>query len=90
MYIQTDNNTFNLVELLLQKIESLDAKVSMLSNPLESAKLFTEDKGAELLGISKRTLINLRNEGKIHYLQIGTSIRYSLADILEFQENCKR
>jgi len=90
MYIQTDNNTVHLVELLLQKIENLDAKVNMLSNPVESAKLFNEDRVAELLDISKSSVITLRKEGKIHYRQIGTSIRYSLADILEFQERCRR
>ena len=90
MYIQTADNSTNLVELLLLELGKLRHELSTLSNPLESAKLFTEDKAAELLGISKRTLINLRNEGKIHYRQIGTSIRYSLADILEFQEKCRR
>ncbi|MFZ4725550.1 MAG: helix-turn-helix domain-containing protein [Paludibacter sp.] len=89
-YIQTNDNTFNLVELLMQKIESLDAKVSMLLNPIEMAKLITEDKAAEILGISKRTLINLRKDGKIHYHPIGSSIRYSLIDILEFQVSCRK
>ena len=89
-YIQTDDNTANLVELLLLELAKLRHELSTLSNPLESAKLFTEDKAAELLGISKRTLINLRSDGKIHYRQIGTSIRYSLADIMEYEESCRR
>jgi hypothetical protein len=88
-YIKTDDNTANLAELLLLEIQNLNAKVNMLSNPLETAKLMNEDKAAEMLDISKRALITLRNEGKIHYRQIGNSIRYSLADILEFQDNCK-
>jgi excisionase family DNA binding protein len=89
-YIQTDDNTVHLVKLLLLELKELKAKVSMLSNPLENAKLFTEDKAAELLGISKSSLIKLRKEHKIHFHQIGTSIRYSLEDILEFEERCKK
>lgn len=90
MYIQTDNNTVHLVELLLQKIENLDAKVNMLSNPVESAKLFNEDRVAELLDISKSSVITLRKEKKIHYRQIGNNIRYSLGDILEYEERYRR
>lgn len=89
-YIQTDDNTANLAELLLLELKELKAKVSMLSNPLETNKLFNECKAAEMLDISKRALITLRNEDKIHYRQIGNSIRYSLADILEFEERCKK
>jgi excisionase family DNA binding protein len=88
-YIQTEDNTANLAELLLLELKELKAKVSMLSNPLENAKLFTEDKAAELLGISKSSLITLRKEHKIHFHQIGTSIRYSLADIIEYEEKCR-
>ena len=90
MYIQTDDNTANLVELLLQELAKLRHEVSTLSNPVEMAQLFTEDKAAEKLSISKSALINLRNDGKIHYRQIGTSIRYSLADIMEYEESCRR
>jgi len=90
MYIQTDDNTANLVELLLQELGKLRHEVSTLSNPIEMAQLFTEDRAAELLSISKRKLINLRNERKIHYRQVGDNIRYSLADIVEYQESCRR
>ena len=89
-YIQTDDNTANLVELLLLEIQNLNAKVSTLSNPLEMAQLFNEDKAAEILDISKSSVITLRKEKKIHYRQIGNNIRYSLADILEYQERCRR
>jgi len=89
-YIQTNDNTVNMVELLLLEIRNLNAKVSTLSNPLETAKLFNEDRAAKILDISKSSLITLRNEGKIHYRQIGKSIRYSLSDILEFEESCRK
>ena len=90
MYIQTDDNTANLVVLLLQELAKLRHEVSTLSNPLEMAQLFNEDKVADMLDISKSSLITLRKEKKIHYRQIGNSIRYSLADILEYQESCRR
>jgi len=90
MYIQTDNNTANLVELLLQELAKLRHEVGTLSNPIEMAQLFNEERAAKMLDISKSSLINIRNDGKIHYRQIGTSIRYSLADIVEFQESCRR
>ena len=90
MYIKTDDNTVHLVKLLLQELERLRHEVSTLSNPIEMAQLFNEDKAAEILDISKSSVITLRKEKKIHYRQIGNSIRYSLADIVEYQESCRR
>lgn len=89
-YIKTDDNTANLAELLLLEMKNLYAKVSTLTNPQGLAQLYTEDIAAEILNISKSSLNSLRKEGRIHYRQIGTSIRYSLADIFEFEESCKR
>lgn len=89
-YIQTDDNTTHLVKLLLLKINDLQEKVCTLSNPLELAQLFDEDSAAKLLDISKSSLITLRKEGRIHYRQIGNSIRYSLADVQEFEDRCRR
>jgi hypothetical protein len=89
-YIKTEDNTANLAELLLLGIKDIQAKVSALSNPEGKAKLYTEDQAAKILCISKSALITIRKQGKIHYCQIGTSIRYSLADILEFEENCRK
>ena len=40
--------------------------------------------------ISKRTLVLLRNEHKIHYHKIESRILYSLEDIREFEDNCKK
>ena len=89
-YIKTDDNTVHMVKLLLQELVKLRQEVSTLSNPFDMAQLFNEDKAAELLDISKSSVQTLRKDGKIHYRQIGTSIRYSLADIVEFQESCRR
>jgi hypothetical protein len=89
-YIQTDDNTANLVELLLAEIKDLRHWLCTLSNHEERVCLFTEKKTAEILDISIRGLINLRKEGKIHYRQLGKNIRYTLDDISEFEDNCKR
>ncbi len=88
-YIQTDDNTTNLVKLLLQEIGDLKASVCKL-NPPRLAQLFTEKAAAEMMSISEKTLYSLRREGKISYHKLGINIRYSLGDILEYQEKCKR
>ncbi|MDP4239765.1 MAG: helix-turn-helix domain-containing protein [Bacteroidota bacterium] len=95
--IQTDAHTANLTELLLKKLESyersnkeLKAMVCALSNPLDYAQLFTEKEAAALLSISQKNTYLLRKEGKIHYHQVGINIRYSLRDILEYEEGCRR
>ena len=89
VYIQTDANTSNLVELLLLEIKDLKASVSMLS-PSKSVQLFSEDEAASILHISKRTLIVLRSEQKIRYHKIESRILYSVEDIREFEGRCRQ
>jgi predicted site-specific integrase-resolvase len=61
-----------------------------LTNPLNYAQLYTEKQAAELLSISIKNLYLLRKDGKIHYHQLGINIRYSLGDILEYEERCRK
>jgi len=96
-YIQTDTNTANLAELQLLKMESFElvirelmAKVSTLTNPLNSVQLFTEKEAAAMLSISIKNLYTLRKHGNIHYHQVGINIRYSLGDIMEYEERCRK
>jgi excisionase family DNA binding protein len=96
-YILTDANTANLMELLLEKLENYErmnselvAKVGTLTNPLDYSQLFTEQETADRLSISKPTIYRLRKQGKIHYHLVGINIRYSLGDILEYEESCRR
>ena len=96
-YIQTDANTANLTELLLKKLENfelsnneLKAKVCTLTNPLDYSQLFTEEETASRLCISLQNMYRIRKLGKIHYRQVGDSIRYSLGDIMEYEEKCKK
>ena len=88
-YIQTDANTSNLVELLLQEIQDLRALVCKL-HPQDYTQLFTEKEVADRLSISLRALKTLRYENKITYRMIESCVRFSLEDIMEFEERCKR
>ena len=97
VYIQTDANTANLAELQLLKMESFElvirelmVKVSTLTNPLDLSQLFTEQETADRLSISIATIYRLRKHGKIHYHQVGINIRYSLGDIVEYEERCRK
>ena len=56
----------------------------------EPERFYTSEETAEILSISVDQLYKLRIAGKIHYRQIGSSIRYSKSDIEEFQLKCKR
>jgi len=96
-YILTDANTANLTELLLNKVSSYElrmqelmARICTLTNPLDYSQLFTEQEAANRLSISVPNLSRIRKQGKIHYRLVGNSIRYSLGDILEYEENCRR
>jgi len=89
LYIQTDDNTSNLVELLLLEIKDLKASVSRLSpsNPLQ---LFSEEEAAAVLNIHSNSLKTLRYEHKIHFHKINARILYSVEDIREFEEKCRK
>ena len=96
-YIQTDANIANLAELQLLKMESFEltmrelmAKVCTLTNPLDYSQLFTEEETAARLCISLQNIYRIRKLGNIHYRLVGNSIRYSLGDILEYEESCRR
>ena len=94
-YIQTDANTSNLVELLLQEIAGLRNEITDLNasvmqlNPPNSVQLFSEEEAAAILNVSKNTLITLRYEHKIHFHKINARILYSVEDIREFEGKCR-
>jgi len=96
-YIQTDTHTANLTELMMEKLESYErsnkvlmAKVCTMTNPINTAQLYTEKEAASMLSTSIKNLYNLRTDGKIHYHQVGINIRYSMGNILEYEESCSR
>ena len=76
------------LELMLFDINDLKETLSNF-HPLDEAQLYTEEEAAERLCISHRNLMTLRYENKIAYRLIGIRVRYSLEDILEFEEKCR-
>ena len=89
-YIQTDDITMNLVELLLLKIDGLEQKVYTLSNPIHTAQLYNEKEAAKILKISSRALYTLRTKGKISFRDLDIGIRYRMDDIMEFEDICQK
>lgn len=52
--------------------------------------LLNEKQAAEYLGLSVKTLQGWRQQRKgPNYMKIFRNVRYSLQDIISFQENCK-
>jgi len=88
-YIQTEANTSNLVELLLQEITDLKALVCKLQ-PHDYSQLLTEREAADRLSISNRTLVTYDMKNKIAYRMIESCVRFNLGDIMEFEERCRR
>jgi excisionase family DNA binding protein len=52
--------------------------------------LLTTQEAAELLGISRPTLVRMREDGEIPYEQRGRHRRAVLADLLGYQERMRR
>ncbi|MPT48011.1 MAG: DNA-binding protein [Sphingobium sp.] len=54
-----------------------------------NVSLLTEEEAARKLSISPRTLRKLRKEGKLHYIRIRSSIRYSPDDLDLYVESAR-
>lgn len=52
-------------------------------------RMLTELEAADVLGISARTLWQLRKDEKVRAVRIGRSVRYDPADLREFIESAK-
>lgn len=53
---------------------------------MSAPALLTEPQAAEALQLSTRTLRTLRSEGKLTYVLIGRSVRYTMDDLASFIE----
>ncbi|WP_422125281.1 helix-turn-helix domain-containing protein [Sphingobium arseniciresistens] len=49
----------------------------------------TEEQAASWLSICPRTLRKLRTDGKIHYVLIRSSVRYTMDDLARFVESAR-
>jgi excisionase family DNA binding protein len=72
---------FNRLE---ERVIALTSKVDILvKSPFR--KITLDEKAAcKLLGVSERTLLNLRNEGKIPYIKIHRRVLYRTADLFKY------
>ena len=52
--------------------------------------LLTEGEAAKALGVCRRTLWTLRNQGKIPFVRIGKCVRYSVESLKEWIEQRKQ
>jgi hypothetical protein len=79
-----------------EEIDDLNSKVDRLLELVEGMEkpvltgVFSEEKFAETLGISRKTAFNFRNQGAIAYSKCGRRILYTAKDISEFLERNRR
>lgn len=71
----------NKIDELLERIEGFEKN--------QEDKLLTNEEIMELLGISKRTAQNYRDQGLISFSKHGKKIHYKMSDVQTFLENNK-
>jgi excisionase family DNA binding protein len=49
-------------------------------------EMIAESKAAKILGVSRTTLLRLRQKGAIRFYKIGVRVLYSAAHIVEFRD----
>ena len=99
-----DNSIKPLIKLILDvELEILhhllnqnlwhDVSEARLSKQLPIKKkdklFYTTEEVMEMLSISRRTLQTLRNEGKIGFVKVYNTIRFSIEDIERFKEEAR-
>ncbi len=72
---------------ILNEIDVIKAALTQKDDKALASKWIHNDDVANLLKVSKRTLLNYRNEGKIAFSQIGEKVYYRATDIEEFLQN---
>jgi len=83
-------NKIDMVEVITKdEFDQLNNKVDRLLDLYTSAEKnetlwFNNDELAEKLNVSKRTLQNYRDEGKIEFVQIGRKIFYTVQNVNNF------
>ena len=80
-------NPFEEIATWMERIESLltsDQSSKVIVKPIE--KPITTAELCSFLGITEPTVIRLRKRGKIPFLQIGGSIRYDKASVVQALE----
>ena len=75
----------NAVEARAEAVGTNDAAAINATN--EAKGVFTEQQVSEMLHVTRMTLYNLRESGKLSYVRIGNRIRYRQRDIDGFLES---
>lgn len=70
--------------VLVQVVAALSAGLAVTVAP--QAMTLTTQQAADLLGISRPTLVKILNDGAIPYEQVNTHRRVMLADVLAYRE----
>lgn len=70
------------------KAEAVNAGDADTINVTDKAKeVFTDKEASEFLHVSRSTLYNLREAGKLSFVRVGSTVRYRRRDLDEYLES---
>jgi excisionase family DNA binding protein len=75
-------------QVLLQVIESMRRGLAVSIAP--QSKMLTSQNAADLLGISRPTLVKILDAGKIPYERVGAHRRVRLVDVMDYREQRRK
>ena len=73
-------------EALQQILSSLESAFENCKPSLNGEKYLTDKEVSEKLKVSRRTLQDYRNQGRIAYIQLGGKILYKESEVLKWLE----
>ena len=64
-----------------ERFDRLEAYVGLAEREKHKPIFFTTVQVADMLGLSRNTLLNYRNKGILTYIKVSNTIRYTMDDI---------